>query len=206
MQKKLIIFDFDGTLADIEPIFLKVYGVVAERYKLPAITEEELPALRSIGAKEFITDRLKISFWKLPFVLRSALAEYKKYRSEIKVFPGAKECIDTLRQTGVRLGILSSNDVKNIKEILNRAEIQVDFVQHSSLFGKAKSLTKIFKKEDCSASDVWYIGDELRDIEACRRAGVPIVAVSWGLNSPELLRQHTEYVVSTFSELSKTLE
>jgi phosphoglycolate phosphatase len=205
MQKKLIVFDFDGTLADIEPIFLKVYAVVAERYKLPAITEEELPALRSIGAKEFITDRLKISFWKLPFVLRSAMAEYKKYRSEIQMFPGAKECIEALKQVGIRVGVLSSNDVKNIQEILNRTEIQVDFIQHSSLFGKAKSLTKILKEEGCSANDMWYIGDELRDIEACQKAGVPIVSVSWGLNSPELLQQHTEYVVSTFTELSKIL-
>ncbi|MBK7733406.1 MAG: HAD hydrolase-like protein [Bacteroidales bacterium] len=42
-------------------------------------------------------------------------------------------------------------------------------------------------REQLHAERIVYVGDETRDIEACQAAGIPVIAVSWGLNRRELL-------------------
>jgi phosphoglycolate phosphatase-like HAD superfamily hydrolase len=60
--------------------------------------------------------------------------------------------------------------------------MQVDFVMTTSaLLGKAKILKEI------KTDDMIYVGDEVRDIEACKKAGVPVIAVTWGFNDMEAL-------------------
>ena len=45
-----------------------------------------------------------------------------------------------------------------------------------------------------------YIGDELRDIEACRKTNTPVVSVSWGMNSYESLQEHNPGLVANNAE------
>jgi phosphoglycolate phosphatase-like HAD superfamily hydrolase len=55
-----------------------------------------------------------------------------------------------------------------------------------------------------------YIGDETRDIEACKKINVPIIAVSWGFNSHKSLASHSPtYLINNPKELveiAKNLE
>ena len=51
-----------------------------------------------------------------------------------------------------------------------------------------------------------YVGDELRDIESCKKLGVPIVAVTWGYDSPQLLLSgNPDHIANTPGELYRTL-
>jgi phosphoglycolate phosphatase-like HAD superfamily hydrolase len=47
-------------------------------------------------------------------------------------------------------------------------------------------MTHLFEHENISREEVIYVGDEIRDIEASRKAGVPVIAVSWGLNNGKI--------------------
>ena len=38
-----------------------------------------------------------------------------------------------------------------------------------------------------SAKDAIYIGDETRDVEACKKTGIPVIAVTWGMNNKTVL-------------------
>jgi phosphoglycolate phosphatase len=60
----------------------------------------------------------------------------------------------------------------------------------NTLFGKQRALKKILKVYELSASEVLYIGDEVRDIEGAKKAGVASGAVTWGYNDEELLLEH----------------
>ena len=51
---KLIIFDFDGTLADSFPWFVEVSNALADRYRLKRMTEQEGATLRSLSARQII--------------------------------------------------------------------------------------------------------------------------------------------------------
>jgi len=63
-----------------------------------------------------------------------------------------------------------------------------DFIHSGrSLFGKDRVIRKLINHEQLQADRVVYIGDETRDIEASRAAGIAVIAVSWGLNRRDLL-------------------
>lgn len=200
-MKKLIIFDFDGTLADVESVFVKIYNDLAEEFRYEPIKESEITNLKQIGAKQFIKKRIGFRPFAIPKITKRGISEYRKNIRGISLFPGAKEIIATLKEQGIVIGILSSNDPLTIREILQRNEVSVDFVYQSSLFGKARALKKILKEGNISLNSALYIGDELRDIEACKKIDLDIVAVSWGLNSKESLEKTGVPVADRYDDI-----
>jgi len=66
MQKpkyKLIIFDFDGTLADSFPWFISIYDELAQRFKLPRLDKAQLEQFRQVDMRRIFKDK-KIPLWK----------------------------------------------------------------------------------------------------------------------------------------------
>jgi phosphoglycolate phosphatase len=45
----------------------------------------------------------------------------------------------------------------------------------------------MFRKKNISPAQAIYIGDETRDIEACKKVGIPIISITWGMNNKEIL-------------------
>jgi phosphoglycolate phosphatase-like HAD superfamily hydrolase len=69
MRYRLVIFDFDGTLADSFPWFLRSIDSVADRFRFRRLREGDVELLRGHGAREIIR-YLGIPTWKLPFIAR----------------------------------------------------------------------------------------------------------------------------------------
>ena len=68
-------------------------------------------------------------------------------------------------------------------------------------------MKKLLKNRNLSEFDVIYIGDEVRDIEAAKAAGIKMVAVSWGFNSPEILKtKNPDYLIDYPLQLTQLLE
>ena len=59
----------------------------------------------------------------------------------------------------------------------------------SNLFGKGRALNNLLIKHRLDPEETIYIGDEVRDIEAAKKAGIKIISVSWGFNSAKLLQK-----------------
>lgn len=186
-----IIFDFDGTIADTMSEMIKIYNENHRRFRVRPVSAEELGCLRAQGPYDIMRE-LKISTLKLPLIM------FRLKRVLKSRIPGIEPCtkmvslINSLKESGYRLGILSSNSVANIRLFLQRNGLDCfDFIQSSSnLFGKHRALARIIKKNGVSEENLIYIGDEIRDIEATDRVGVPIIAVSWGYNSPDALKRY----------------
>ena len=88
------------------------------------------------------------------------------------------------------MGILTSNSVRNASKFadINNLSGLFDFIYSGrSLFGKEKVIRRMLIHENLSVDRVIYVGDETRDIEASKKAGIPVVAVSWGLHRREVL-------------------
>ena len=64
-------------------------------------------------------------------------------------------------------------------------------VGYPRLFGKATAIRKLLRREDVEPREFLYVGDEVRNVEAARKAGVDVAAVAWGYNAAELLSRHT---------------
>lgn len=187
MKKRTIIFDFDGTIADSFHAFVRVYNEVGKHYNLTQITPAEARKLRGMTPKEVIR-ALKISLFTLPFYLWQGRKLFKNEVDNIKPIEGIIPVLEQLAQEN-RLGILTSNDKSSVEHFLIKHSLSMfDFVHSErNLFGKHKALLSLLETYQLSRETTIYVGDEVRDIEACKKARVKIAAVSWGLNAQELL-------------------
>ncbi len=190
MEKRTIIFDFDGTIADSFDTFVKVYNEIGKDYNLTRINTKEARELRGMTPREVIR-ALKISLFTLPFYLWRGRALFKKQADKIKPIEGIVPVLTSLSKTH-RMGILTSNEASSVEAFLLKYSLGMFSFVHSekNLFGKHKALLSLIKQYSLNAKEVLYVGDEVRDIEACKKAGVPIIAVSWGLNSHEILARY----------------
>jgi phosphoglycolate phosphatase len=119
----------------------------------------------------------------------------------VTLFAGIPELMETLESKGYRLGIVSSSRHDTIEAIVSHYKLPVDFVASGKLFNKAQSLRDTLKNERLELSEVLYIGDEVRDVEACHQVGLDIISVTWGLNSKEALMATGAPTVDTREEL-----
>ena len=205
MRYLTILFDFDGTLADTGELALRTLNTLAPEFGLTPITREEIPALKMLSAWQLLVRRSGIPLWNLIKIWkleRRAREEFARHAEEIRLFAGIPEMVQALRAVGVEIGIVSSNDREIVVDALNRAGIQVDFIHSGSrLFGKARAIKEALREYDVVRSRVVYVGDELRDVEACKKAGIDMIAVGWGFNAPEALRASGARLAATPQEL-----
>jgi len=204
MKYESYIFDFDGTIADTLDEGVRIYNVLADRYGLLKVTPEELPKLRHMGIGPLF-DHLGISTHKAPQILYQATRMLKSKIGQLPLIQGMKEILPELSHKTNQLGILTSNSEENVHLFLQTHGLENLFAFVSStskLTGKARHLRKIIKSHNVAAEKLLYIGDEIRDIKAAKKAGVDIAAVAWGFNSPEsLMAQNPDYMLHNPIEL-----
>lgn len=208
MSKKVIIFDFDGTLADTLDVLISITNRLAGEFGYPPTTPQEVPKLRNLSSRE-IRRRSGVSIFKLPFLLKKVRDNLHDEIHELHTFPGMKEALIHLKNEGDCLGILTSNSEQNVQLFLKKQGMQdlFSFVySETSLFSKDRSLRKLMKKNELKPEDIIYVGDETRDIEASKRIHIKVIAVSWGFNSGEVLAKHNpDFLIHQPSELIEVL-
>ena len=67
MKYKLVIFDFDGTLADTFPFVLHIMDQVSEKFGLKKVDTNEIDMLRTFDARR-VMKHLDIPLWKVPAI------------------------------------------------------------------------------------------------------------------------------------------
>lgn len=207
VNKKLILFDFDGTIADTFKLSRQVVNDHAEELGFKRLTDEEIEKLRGMTAKEIFT-YVKIPLYRLPKLI--ALYHREMTKVITKAFPikGIHNVLKTFKEKGYRLGIVSSSTKENIEAFLNHHNMMIfDFIYSKfDPFGKHGTIKKIIKTYSLNPSKVIYIGDEVRDIEAAKKAGVGFIAVTWGFNTKELLLKYNPaYLVEKPEELTSVV-
>lgn len=189
---KVIIFDFDGTIADSASLMLEIFNELADGFGCRKVSKEEIPLLRDLSSGE-VLKRLAVPKWKLFFILRKGKKIFNAKLPEVSAIAGMPEALADLKKKNYILGILTSNAEKNVRQFLESRGIKVfDFVRaENNLFGKARALKKIMRRRGFRPAETAYVGDETRDIEAARRCGVLAVGVAWGFNSQAALEKYT---------------
>ncbi|MDM8001404.1 MAG: HAD hydrolase-like protein [Bacteroidota bacterium] len=187
------IFDFDGTIDDTLELGLEVFNRIAPEYNLLPAGQEERELFRTLKPRDLLKN-FGISKLKLLTLTLRIRREMDLHVPEMKLFGGMGTALNEIRNSGFRIGIITSNSAVNIRAFLevNQMGHIIDFIYSGrSLFGKDKIIRKMLLQEQIEPGRVIYAGDEIRDIEAYRAAGIPVIAVSWGLNRRELLASHS---------------
>jgi len=184
-----VIFDFDGTIADTLDLGTEIFNRIAPEYNCLPVGPEERELFRTKKPQELF-EVYGISRLKLLTLMLRIRKEMRRHVSETKPFTGMDAALREISNSGYGMGILTSNSVENVRKFLelNNLTTLFDFIYSGrSFLGKEKVIRKLLIHEKLSKSSVVYVGDETRDIEASRAAGIPVIAVSWGLNSRDLL-------------------
>lgn len=205
-NKKHLIFDFDGTIADSLDLLVKIYNSVCHKYACLPVDINDKEELRKLKTQE-ILKKFKINLLKIPFLLIKVRSDFKKRISEVEIFVGVSDVLKELKSKGFILHILTSNTKKNVDYFLkdnNLSDVFTSIYSSSNVFGKDKSLKKFLKKENINKEECVYIGDETRDIEAVKRINMPIISVSWGFNSKEaLVKLNPDIIIDKPDDLLK---
>lgn len=208
MTQKVIIFDFDGTIADTVDALVGIANRLALQFDYVQITPQELALLRNLTSREIIKYS-GISVFKIPFLVKRVKSELKNKIHEFKPIPGIQEALIELKAHGYKLGIITSNSKDNVSEFLKSNDLATlfDFIYSGvTIFGKTTIINNVLRQNQLKPQEVIYVGDETRDIEASKKANIQVIAVTWGFNSPEVLaRQKPDFLIHKPVELLEVL-
>lgn len=200
---ELVIFDFDGTLADSAAWMMRAVNPMARRYGFKTVTDEEIEMLRGRSTREVIR-YLGVSPWKLPLIARAGKKLMAADAHTIPLFPETAKMLRALHGAGVKIAVVSSNSEQVIRRVLGPelSELISLYSCGASLFGKARKFKQVTAR-GVSRDKVICIGDETRDIEAARAVGLDCGAVGWGYAKPSILAEHRPTV--SFNSMSEII-
>jgi phosphoglycolate phosphatase len=206
MPYKLAIFDMDGTLSDSFPWFLSVINSVADKHKFQRVERDRIDVLRSVGAGELVR-LLGVAKWRIPLITREMRQMKARQLDRIPLFAGVDRLLRELNAGGMVLAVVSSDSEANVRRALGaHARHIAHYACGASLFAKAGKFRRIMKLAGISVDDTICIGDEIRDIDAAREAGIDFGAVTWGYTSgPALAARAPNYLFSRVDEVIAAL-
>lgn len=200
-----IIFDFDGTLADSFPLFIEL----SQELVGMKVSAADIERYRNMPSRAILRE-IKIPLYRFPRLLVKGKAQMMKRMSDVKPFHGLNKVVNELAaDPQTKLYVVSSNSAGIINSFLDTNQLTDNFASiygNVGLFSKAQAIKKVMKRENFNVADAVYVGDEVRDIEAAKKVGIPIVSVTWGYNGRKLLELYNpNHIVDTPAELKKVL-
>lgn len=183
------LFDFDGTLADSLAVIVEITNRLAPEFGYRPTILEEVDALKGLSTRQLIRYS-GIPLLKIPALVRRLRAELKFYQAPIAPCVGMPAVIRQLHAQNHRLAVITSNTPEVVHTFLAAHGLNHCFITvegGGSLFGKGKLIAKCLAHHRLVLQETVYVGDEVRDIQAARFAGIRPIAVTWGFNSRESL-------------------
>ncbi len=192
-QFDLIVWDWDGTLADSTGMITKALVDAAEQVGLPKLDPAAARNIIGLGLKESI----HALFGDLPPDLAQKLAmqytaNYYAGESEIPLFSGAKETIVELNRRGYKLAVATGKGRRGLNLALQHCGL-------TNYFHETRTVDECFSKPHPQMLDelmdilvttperTLMIGDTSYDLQMAKNASVQAVAVTFGAQSREKL-------------------
>lgn len=210
--KPTIIFDFDGTLLDTEPIVKKGMIQVIQKYR-PEVEIDDM------SANEFVGPPLTESFAKYfeEHLIDDLIAEYRQISNDLhydhaKPLNGVMETLDQLKADGYKIGVVSSKmrdvilfgmdfyDMEGYFDVI----VGLDQVTHHK--PHPEGIFYACSEMGVSHDSVIYVGDTAIDVKTADNAGVYSVAfMSNPTREAELRAQKPNELITDMRDLLKIL-
>lgn len=198
----LLVFDFDGTLANSAAWFRSILPDLSRRFGFRCPEEEELEVLRHQPPRE-VMRILNIPGWKLVFIAMHVRKRAAKAEA-FPLFEGVPDVLRTIVDRDIRIAVVSSNAEANVRRALgpDLSALVSSWSCGAGLFGKAKHFREVLRETKVAPERALSVGDELRDIEAARLVGMKTAAVAWGFGmKPALEAAAPDLMFDTVGDL-----
>lgn len=214
-NKKLFIFDLDGTLVDTAPDFKNSINYMLNELNESEVSLEEIRNWVGYGARELI--RRTVVDKNIPHdekrieeMLKIFLLHYTHNIDDDSVlFNNVKNVLEFLKNNGIKLAVCTNKMERLSNILLEKLNVlhMFDYLVGGDSLSKSKPdpfpLLNICEKLNTETSDSIMIGDSVTDLNAGKGAGMPVVLVSYGYTDNKDIYNEADLVINDFSQLKE---
>lgn len=212
-MKKLIVLDFDGTLADTSEAIIRTFKAAADANG--QICESDERIRRSIGLhlRDMYRDLCNISDSEMiQRCIASYLVIFRDYFPYIKLFSEVKETLTQLKTDGYRLAIATNRGADSLVPLMEMLGIEAlidDYVTPESVTNVKPApdmVELLMNRAGVRPEDTLVVGDTTFDIEMGQHAGCRTCGVTYGSHTLEQLAvAGADCIAEDFSEIRRGL-
>ena len=215
MKYKLVIFDFDGTIADTGEGIIKSLVYALEKHSVPVPDEKFLR--RFIGPPiydSFINDYGATEENVFDFIKSYRERYFVKGIYECELYEGVVHMLKEIRKAGYLTGIASSKPEKLIYDVMNYTEITPLFdaicgvdLDESKKKSKAELIMLCAEKLGVEDTDsIIMVGERFYDIDGAKNAHTASAGMLYGYGSREEFEEHNaDFIFGSAKELEEFL-
>jgi 2-phosphoglycolate phosphatase len=192
VRPRVILFDLDGTLVDSAPDLAGAMNRLQQRRGLPQTPYARLRPHASAGARGLIGAAFGLSPGEEGYeALRiEFLDDYAAAIAvESQLFDGISAMLEALDRRQIGWGIVTNKAARFTEALVPQMALSAArcvISGDTTPFAKPHPapLLEAARRAGVEPQQCWYVGDDLRDIEAGRAAGMKTVSVGWGYGNP----------------------
>jgi phosphoglycolate phosphatase len=213
-----IVFDLDGTLVDTAPDLIEALNFVLDREGLPPVPLHSARNLIGAGARKLIERGLELdgraaSLADIDRMTKDFIAYYADHIADAsRPFEGVEGALDDLAARGHRFAVCTNKLEWLSKRLLDQLGLSARFaaICGADTFGVAKPNPAILQQTVARAagalSSTIMVGDAGTDIGVARRAGVPVIGVSFGYTDIPIAELGPDRLIHHMRELPSAVE
>lgn len=203
-RPRLIMFDFDGVVADSFDVFYEEFTSATRELGYDKLNSKE--SLLKLMEGNPIAGLIKMGFpvWKLKELGEKFAPRIEAANARVLPFEGMTALLTELAATHPTY-VITSNQTRAVEQFLERHEVSgvCEVFGSDKESSKVKKIRKVRKRHPDHQG--WYIGDTKGDMLEANHAGAITVAVTWGWHSEETLREGKPAHVVHDQEMLRTL-
>jgi phosphoglycolate phosphatase len=215
---RTVVFDLDGTLVDTAPDLIGALNFILAREGLPAVPLQSARNLIGAGARKLIERGLELEGRSASPADVSRLTEdFISYYAEhiadaSRPFEGLTRALDDLEAHGYRFAVCTNKLEWLSKRLLDKLNLSARFaaICGADTFGVAKPDPAILRQTVARAggqlSSAIMVGDAGPDIGVARRAGIPVIGVSFGYTEVPIAELKPDRIIHHMSELRAAID
>lgn len=215
MHINTIIFDLDGTLLNTLDDLCDSVNYALDKFGFPVRSIEEVRTFVGNGVKKLMERSVPLNTSN--DTIDQCLTIFKEHysnnmRIKTKPYEGIYETLNSLKEKGYKLAIVSNKYDKAVKELCK--DYYSDFIQvaigESNGVNKKPAPDSIYaaiEELNASPENAIYVGDSEVDVQTAHNTGIPCIGVTWGFRKREVLKaEGADLIIDDPYELVDYLE